>query len=117
MEYIANKEIKTRVLESLQAFNNQGISREMLCKLVYPFDEYSIAHDRAVRDAVAQLRNEGYPIGKPINGRGYVYGNQEAVERAIAEAKSRIRAEYKKIRGLQGIPLEGQETIKEVITI
>lgn len=67
--------------------------------------------DRQIRKAIEVLRCAGAPIGKPEDGKGYIYGDKTAVNRAIMDSYSRIAAEFKKIRGLQGIPIDGQISI------
>lgn len=87
---------------------NKEVTRTELCKLT----GFS---DRLIRRAIEELRCEGQPIGKPISGKGYTYGSAKAVNRSIAEGYSRIAAEYRKIRGLQGRPIDGQLDISEVL--
>lgn len=102
----ADKTIKERVLYILE--NTNSATRTELCQLTG-------FTDRQIRCAIEELRCEGYPIGKPASGKGYIYGDSAAVDRSIAEGFSRIAAEYRKIRGLQGRPIEGQVDLSEVL--
>ena len=56
--------------------------------------------DRQVRNAIAELREEGHMIGITSSG-GYSLNNPTDFARAIAIYQSRARIEQKRIRAMQ----------------
>lgn len=66
--------------------------------------------DRQVRRAIELLRRDGEPIGQAMY-KGYTYGEQTDVNRAIADYKAKAISNLQIALALEGRPLEGQVTI------
>lgn len=95
---------KYRVLQALKDMNSVwGVSRIDLMM-------YTGLSDRQVRKAIEELRRDGEPIGQAPQ-RGYTYGNQTDVNRAIGDYYAKAFSNLQIARALEGRPIEGQVKI------
>ena len=72
----------------------------------------TLAHtsDRSARHAIEELRKRGEPIGQ-APGKGYSYGVQGDVDKAIKDYYSKAMSNLRIARALEGRPIDGQESV------
>lgn len=88
-------DLPAKVLECVQLYTDPQvrISREHL-------SAYCRASDRQVRDAIAELRNQGYPIVSNSGTPGYYY-DPSKMDEIIADMESRISKMAQTVRAMR----------------
>ena len=88
-------DLPAKVLECIRLYTDPQvrISREHL-------SAYCRASDRQVRDAIAELRNQGYPIVSNSGAPGYYY-DPGKVDEIIADMESRIQKMARTVRAMR----------------
>ena len=90
-----SEDLPAKVLECIRLYTDpdKRISRANL-------SAYCRASDRQVRDAIKQLRDEGYPIISNSGGAGY-YFDPSRKDEIIADLESRIQKMSRTVKALR----------------
>lgn len=95
--------ITTAVLQALKAAQGRRLSREELCRAVFPGEGYTQSNDRKVRAALSVLVMESHErIGQGPK-KGYSYGVYADVNKAYLDSRARAHAEIRKMKAYEAI--------------
>lgn len=94
----------SKVLECVQLYNSPQVRCTKQMIAYYLRLPYSNSHnnptDRAIRDAITELRKQGHPICAEAGKAGYWY-SRDSVEVIIADYRSRIIDMSETVRALE----------------